>query len=67
MEVLFLLMERRGQLATREEIVEKGWGKEVFLDTDDAISTAIRKIRQVLKDDPEFIGTVTTTLKIVTG
>jgi len=62
MEVLFLLVERRGQLVTREQIVEKLWGKEVFLDTDNAINTAIRKIRQVLKDDPEqprFVQTVT--------
>jgi len=62
MEVLFLLVERRGQLVTREEIIEKLWGKDVFLDTDNAINTAIRKIRRVLKDDPEqprFIQTVT--------
>jgi len=62
MEVLFLLVERRGQLVTREEIIEKLWGKNVFLDTDNAINTAIRKIRQVLKDEPEqprFIQTVT--------
>jgi len=62
MEVLFLLAERRGQLVTREEIIEKLWGKNVFLDTVNAINTAIRKIRQVLKDDPEqphFIQTVT--------
>jgi eukaryotic-like serine/threonine-protein kinase len=62
MEVLFLLVERRGQLVTREEIIEKLWGKDVFLDTDNAINTSIRKIRQALKDDPEqprFIQTVT--------
>src|SRR6516162_7058012 len=62
MEVLFLLVERRGQLVTREDIIEKLWGKDVFLDTDNAINTAIRKIRQVLKDDPEqprFVQTVT--------
>lgn len=62
MEVLFLLVERQGQLVTREEIIEKLWGKDVFLDTDNAINTAIRKIRQALKDDPEqarFIQTVT--------
>jgi len=62
MEVLFLLVEQRGQLVTREEIFEKLWGKNVFLDADNAINTAIRKIRQVLKDDPEqprFIQTVT--------
>ena len=62
MEVLFLLVQRPGQLVTREEIIEKLWGKNVFLDTDNAINTAIRKTRQVLKDDPEqprFIQTVT--------
>jgi len=62
MEVLFLLVQRRGQLVTREEIIEKLWGKNAFLDTDNAINTAIRKTRQVLKDDPEqprFIQTVT--------
>jgi DNA-binding winged helix-turn-helix (wHTH) protein/tetratricopeptide (TPR) repeat protein len=62
MEVLLLLIERRGQLVTREEIIEKLWGKDVFLDTDNAINTAIRKIRQTLKDDPEqprFVQTVT--------
>ena len=62
MEVLFLLVERRGQLVTREEIIEKLWGRNVFLDTDNAINTAIRKIRQVLKDDsqqPRFVQTVT--------
>jgi DNA-binding winged helix-turn-helix (wHTH) protein len=62
MEVLCLLVERRGQLLTREEIIEKLWGKNVFLDTDNAINTAIRKIRRVLNDDPEqprFVQTVT--------
>jgi DNA-binding winged helix-turn-helix (wHTH) protein/tetratricopeptide (TPR) repeat protein len=62
MEVLLLLTERRGQLVTREEIIEKLWGNDVFLDTDNAINTAIRKIRQVLKDDPEqprFVQTIT--------
>lgn len=62
MEVLCLLVERGGQLVTREEIIEKLWGKDVFLDTDNAINTAIRKIRRVLRDDPEqprFVQTVT--------
>jgi DNA-binding winged helix-turn-helix (wHTH) protein/tetratricopeptide (TPR) repeat protein len=61
-EVLLLLVERRGQLVTREQIVERVWGKGVFLDTDNSINGAIRKIRQVLQDDPEqprFVQTVT--------
>ena len=53
MELLIFLMERRGELTTREQIVERIWGKGVFLDTDNSINSAISKIRQVLRDDPE--------------
>src|SRR6266487_6942973 len=62
MEILLLLTEQRGQLVTREQIVERVWGKNAYLDVDNSINGAIRKIRQVLKDDPEhprFIQTVT--------
>jgi hypothetical protein len=55
-------VERRGELVTRQEIIEKIWGKDVFLDTDRSINAAIRKIRQALKDDPErplFVQTIT--------
>jgi TolB-like protein/DNA-binding winged helix-turn-helix (wHTH) protein/Tfp pilus assembly protein PilF len=53
MELLLFLIERRGELVSREEIVAHLWGKDVFLDTDHSINTAVRKIRQVLSDDPE--------------
>jgi TolB-like protein/DNA-binding winged helix-turn-helix (wHTH) protein/Tfp pilus assembly protein PilF len=53
-EILLLLVERPGQLVTRAEIVERVWGKDVFLDTDNSINGAVRRIRQVLKDDPEY-------------
>ena len=62
MEILFLLVRQRGQVVSREELVEKIWGKDVYLDTDNSINGAVRKIRQVLKDDPEqprFIQTIT--------
>jgi TolB-like protein/DNA-binding winged helix-turn-helix (wHTH) protein/Flp pilus assembly protein TadD len=62
MEVLLFLVQHRGELVTRERLVEKIWGKDVYLDTDNSINGAIRKIRQVLKDDPEqprFIQTIT--------
>ena len=62
MELLLLLIEQRGQIVTREQIVERVWGKDVFLDTDNSINAAIRKIRHVLKDDserPRFVQTVT--------
>jgi serine/threonine protein kinase/TolB-like protein/Flp pilus assembly protein TadD len=62
MEILLLLIEHRGQLVAREDIIGRIWGKDVFLDTDNSINSAIRKIRQVLNDDPEnpvFVQTVT--------
>ena len=51
-----------GEIVTRDQIVARVWGKGVFLDTDNSIRGAIRKLRQVLKDDaetPRFIQTVT--------
>jgi Tol biopolymer transport system component/DNA-binding winged helix-turn-helix (wHTH) protein len=62
LELLLLLAGRAGDLVTREEIVEKLWGNGVHLDTENAINTAIRKIRLALDDDParpRFVQTVT--------
>lgn len=61
-EILLFLVQQRGEIVSREQIVEKIWGKDVHLDTDNSINGAIRKIRQVLRDDPDeprFIQTVT--------
>lgn len=62
MELLILLIESNGQLVTRAEIAGHLWSREVFVDTEHGINTAVRKIRQVLGDDPEsprFVQTVT--------
>jgi TolB-like protein/DNA-binding winged helix-turn-helix (wHTH) protein/Tfp pilus assembly protein PilF len=62
LEILVLLIEHWGETVPRDEIVARIWGKGAFLDTDNSIRGAIRKIRQVLKDDPEqpqFIQTIT--------
>src|SRR6202045_4465947 len=53
MELLILLAERRGQLVTREQIIQHLWHDDVFVDTRQGINTAIRKIRVALRDDPE--------------
>ena len=56
-----MLVDRRGKLVSRTEIFEQIWGKQVFVDTDNAINTAIRKLRRALGDDPDsptFIETV---------
>ena len=61
MDLLILLLEKKGDLVSREEIIERIWGKDVFVDSEAGINTAIRKIRQSLHDDPEnprFIQTV---------
>ena len=61
MELLILLLERQGSVVTRQEIVDRLWGKDVFVDTEHGINTAIRKVRQALRDDPEqprFILTI---------
>jgi TolB-like protein/DNA-binding winged helix-turn-helix (wHTH) protein/Flp pilus assembly protein TadD len=62
LEILVLLVEQKDEIVTRDEIVSRVWGKSVFLDTDNSIRGAIRKLRQALKDDaecPRFIQTVT--------
>jgi TolB-like protein/DNA-binding winged helix-turn-helix (wHTH) protein/Tfp pilus assembly protein PilF len=53
MELLILLVERRGELVSRDEIAERLWGKDVFLDVEHGINTAVRKVRQALRDDPD--------------
>lgn len=62
MELLILLIEKDGHLVTRQEIVDRLWGSDVYVDSEHGINTAIRKVRNVLRDDPEqprFVQTVT--------
>jgi Tol biopolymer transport system component/DNA-binding winged helix-turn-helix (wHTH) protein len=61
MELLILLVQRPGELVSRDEIASSLWGKDVFLDVDHSINTAVAKIRTALRDDPEkprFVETV---------
>ena len=61
MDLLILLVQRRRELVSRNDIVERLWGPGVFVDADMGVNTAIRKIRQVLGDAPEtpaFVETV---------
>src|SRR6266404_6076000 len=61
MELLALLVSKRGALVTREEIVHAIWGDAVHVDVDAGINTAIRKIRHALDDDsasPRYLETV---------
>jgi TolB-like protein/DNA-binding winged helix-turn-helix (wHTH) protein len=61
LELLILLAERNGDIVSRQEIIDRLWGKDVFVDTEHGINTAIRKIRSVLRDDaehPRFVQTI---------
>src|SRR5690242_13202626 len=60
-QLLMFLIENRGQLVTREQIADILWGKDVFVDVEQGINTAIRKVRIALEDDseqPHFLQTV---------
>lgn len=61
LRLLILLVEQRGQVVTRQQIEETLWGKDVFIDAEQGINTAIRKIRVVLRERPQrprYIRTV---------
>jgi TolB-like protein/Flp pilus assembly protein TadD len=61
MDLLIVLVERRGQLVSRHEIVDRLWGKDVFVDVETGVHTAVRKIRRALRDSseqPAFVETV---------
>ena len=52
-EILALLAERPGELVTREELRSKLWPADTFVDFEDGLNTAVRKIRAALGDSPE--------------
>lgn len=61
MELLILLVERRHELVSRDDIVRRLWGERAFVDVEMGVNTAMRKVRQVLGDSPEtpvFIQTL---------
>jgi non-specific serine/threonine protein kinase len=61
MELLLLLLERRRELVSRDDIAKRLWRSEIFVDLDAGIRTAILRIRQVLGDSHEssrFVETV---------
>jgi DNA-binding winged helix-turn-helix (wHTH) protein/tetratricopeptide (TPR) repeat protein len=61
MELLIFLVSRRDQLVSRQEIVVKLWGSDLFIDTEPNTNNIVRKIRTALGDDsakPRFLETV---------
>ena len=62
-QILAMLLERPGELVTREEIQQKLWPSEseTFVDFEHGLNTAVRKLRQALGDEaetPQFIETL---------
>src|ERR1039457_6507634 len=49
-QLLVMLLERPGQLVTREEICQKLWSADTFVDFDHSLGTAINKIRKVVNE-----------------
>ncbi len=60
-KVLTILLEKPGQVVTREELQTRLWGKDTVVDFDHSLGTAINKIREALGDsaeNPRFIETL---------
>jgi len=61
MDLLILLVERHRELVWRADIVKRLWAPGVFVDVEMGVNTAIRKLRQALRDSkesPSFIETI---------
>jgi DNA-binding winged helix-turn-helix (wHTH) protein len=52
-KVLATLIERRGELVTREELRATTWSGSVYVDFEHGLNKAVNKIRQALGDDPD--------------
>jgi Tol biopolymer transport system component/DNA-binding winged helix-turn-helix (wHTH) protein len=60
-QILAMLLERPGEIVTREELQQRLWPKGTFVDFDHSLNTAINKIREVLGDsaeNPRFVETL---------
>jgi cholera toxin transcriptional activator len=60
-QVLCLLLERRGELLTREEICRELWPEGTFVDYEHGLNSAVNRIREALGDtasSPRFIETL---------
>lgn len=62
-QILQMLLERHGEVVTRDEIRQKLWPaeSETFVDFEHGLNTAVRKLRQVLGDEaeePKYIETL---------
>ena len=60
-QVLAVLLQRPGEVVTREELRNHNWSPDTFVDFDNSLNTAINKLREALgdsADNPRFIETL---------
>ena len=60
-QILVVLLERSGEVVTREELQTKLWQADTFVDFERGLNRAINKLREALGDDadsPRFIETL---------
>src|SRR5215510_1116493 len=60
-QVLTVLLQRPGEVVTREELRNHNWSPDTFVDFDNSLNTAINKLREALgdsADNPRFIETL---------
>jgi DNA-binding winged helix-turn-helix (wHTH) protein len=60
-QVLTLLLARPGKVVTREEVREKLWPLDTFVEVDRSLNTAVAKLREALgdsADNPRFVETI---------
>jgi Tol biopolymer transport system component/DNA-binding winged helix-turn-helix (wHTH) protein len=60
-EILAILLQRPGEVVTREELQKRLWPEDTFVEFDEGLNTAIKKLRYALGDSPDnpaFIETV---------
>src|SRR5215475_1118898 len=60
-QILALLLEHPGEIVTREELQQKLWSNDTFVDFDNSLNKAINKIREAVgdsADNPRFVETM---------
>jgi cholera toxin transcriptional activator len=60
-QILVMLLERPAELVTREEMRQRLWGEDTFVDFDHGLNTAVNKLREALGDlasQPRHVETV---------
>ena len=60
-QVLAMLLARPGDLVTREEIRSRLWAQDTFIDFDNGLNAAVRRVREALNDNaetPRFVETL---------